>query len=483
MATLSFSICMSLLHSLWQSALLWLVYVIAEKILQQKFSPRQKKNLLCVSLVVQVVLFVFTFLLYYVQPVTGSGNILLESIKEFIPRSAITMAMPWIFIGYCTVLAFKLAKTIYEWMLFKKQFTVGLVKPIPALKAFTKEHQYRFGINRKVQLWFSTNIKTPLTFGFFKPIIVLPVALVNHVSIQQAEALILHELAHIKANDFLINWFVIAAESVFFFNPFIVSLCNKIKVEREKYCDISVTAFNYSPLLYAEALLKAQALTQLTPQTVTTAVNKPQLLLNRIQFFINPANQLQFNYRKITAGLLSLTLLIITGMCIFMQFNLTGIKNNVAVIPAEKTNAVLQNENNFPVIVNNVLKQITEENLNKIVAAVQKQQPAIEKSIKQLQPLIKNIEASTQKLSEDIANNLITPVSLQENEAVRQVVVREEQSGSENATLKVYNVIFKDGKWRLQPQWKLAAKEIIHSDSSLIDTSEPSSVDSGKEMQ
>ena len=44
-------------------------------------------------------------------------------------------------------------------------------------------------------------------------------------------------------------------------------------------------------------------------------------------------------------------------------------------------------------------------------------------------------------------------------------------------------LFFKDGKWRLQPQWKLAAKEIIHSDSSLIDTSEPSPVDSGKEIQ
>ncbi len=483
MATLSFSICMSLLHSLWQSALLWLVYVIAEKILQQKFSPRQKKNLLFVSLVVQAVLFAFTFLLYYLQPVTGPGNILQDSIKKFIPGSFINMAMPWIFFCYCTVLVFKLVKTIYEWLLFKKQFTIGLVKPSPALKAFTKEHQFRFGINRKVQLWFSTNIKTPLTFGFFKPIIVLPVALVNHVSIQQAEALILHELAHIKANDFLINWFVIVAESVFFFNPFIVSLCNKIKVEREKYCDISVTAFNYPPLLYAEALLKAQALTQLMPQTVTTAVNKPQLLLNRIQFFVNPANQLQFNYRKITAGLLSFTLLVVTCMCLFMQFNLSGIKKETAVIPAEKKNVAQPAENNFPAIVNNVLKQLTDENLNKIVSAVQKQQPAIEKSIRQLQPFQKLIEAKAEKLSEEIANNLITHVSLQENEALRQIVVREEQSGSENATLKVYNVIFKDGKWRLLPQWKLAAKEIILSDSSLTDTTEPSALDSGKEMQ
>ena len=95
--------------------------------------------------------------------------------------------------------------------------------------------------------------------------ILLPVALLNNINTAQAETLVLHELSHIKTNDYLLNWFLVVADTIFFYNPFVSALCRRIRIEREKYCDINVIAFAYSPALYAETLLKAERIKQMIP--------------------------------------------------------------------------------------------------------------------------------------------------------------------------------------------------------------------------
>src|SRR5262249_18703553 len=151
------------------------------------------------------------------------------------------------------------------------------------MKLFTQEKAFQFGINKKVAVWLSNSINTPLTFGFLKPVILLPVALMNNISTKQAETLIIHELVHIKMNDFLLNWFMIAAETIFFFNPFVAFICKRIRLEREQHCDVSVIAFNYQPALYAEALLKAEQIKRMIPDLQLAAVSTRKQLLHRIQ--------------------------------------------------------------------------------------------------------------------------------------------------------------------------------------------------------
>jgi beta-lactamase regulating signal transducer with metallopeptidase domain len=483
MATLSYSFCMGLLHSIWQAALLWLLYSIAEKSLQQRFTPLQKKNVLFLSLAAQGALFAFTFLIYYIRPGQSVWGILNEAATgPFIQHEDLARFAPWFFTAYILVISFKLVRSACQWFLFKKQFTAGLVKPSVDLKLFTTAQQYHFGIKRKVQLWFSNTITTPLTFGFIKPVIVLPAALVNQISLQQAETLILHELAHIKANDFLLNWFLIISETLFFFNPFIQSICKKIRLEREKYCDITVTAFNYAPLLYAEALLQAQTVKQFSPGLILKnhslpAVNKPQHLLNRIRFFVDPANQLQQQKRNVLLPLFSLLLITVFALSFWVQVQTLRSKKQspqsaVATLQPKQSSPATEKE--LVTVVNTIMDNFTEERLLKITTAAAKQQPELEKKMKQLEPLLKEVEQKAVKLAETISENFVIPVALAENEASRQIVVREEQSGSVNATIKVYNVIFKNGQWLLQPQWKLAAKEITRKDSlTLTDTSDP----------
>ena len=70
-------------------------------------------------------------------------------------------------------------------------------------------------------------------------------------------------------------------------------------------------------------------------------------------------------------------------------------------------------------------------------------------------------------LSDKINPNYISAVSSKENDETKQIVVREEQSGSKNALIKVYTLSYTNGKWIIHPEWKLAAKEIPVTDSLL----------------
>ena len=111
------------------------------------------------------------------------------------------------------------------------------------------------GIKKDVRMWFSDLVDTPLTIGFWKPVILLPVAAINHLSLQQAEAIILHELNHIKRNDYFINFLIACMDIILFFNPFVRVLTNIIKSERENSCDDMVLQFRYDAGHYASALL------------------------------------------------------------------------------------------------------------------------------------------------------------------------------------------------------------------------------------
>ena len=473
MAHLSYSFCMSMLHSLWQAGLLVLVYIFSDKVFQASVSPLQKRNWLFVLLVTQLSFFVITFFIYFLNiENTFSESIAGKTITGILSADVITLITPWFFITYLVALTYKMAKALYEWHHFKEVYHQGLQKPSIDLKLFTTVKASHFGIKRKVQLWLSATIKAPVTFGFLKPIIVLPVALANQLSMQQAETLILHELTHIKANDYLLNWALIIVENIFFFNPFTISICKKIRLEREKYCDSNVIAFEYSPLLYAETLLQAQHIQQYIPQYQVAAVTGKKQLLQRIRFFTNKKNFNQQKNSRLVLPLFGFLFVIILTATSFFQYQITPVSKPVVVnntAPVYKPVSDMET----PAFVNSIIENLTDENLRKIETAVEKQRPAIEKQLKKLQPLIKSIQDKAEEFAQLAGDNIITPVVLKDNNIpTKQIIVKEEQSGSKNAVVKVYTVSLINGQWVVVPEWMLAAKEINAADSLLYKISD-----------
>ncbi|PWT72585.1 MAG: hypothetical protein C5B59_15510, partial [Bacteroidetes bacterium] len=162
--------------------------------------------------------------------------------------------------------------------------TYGLQKIDPAMRVFTDQVSKRLGIKKNIGVWFSEHVSTPLTIGFLRPIILIPIATVNHLSMEQVETVILHEIAHIRRNDFLINLLVSAYGVIFFFNPFTRIFIHTIKKEREHCCDDLVIQFQYQPHTYASALLSLERSRTKQNKLVLAAVGKNNwLLLERIK--------------------------------------------------------------------------------------------------------------------------------------------------------------------------------------------------------
>lgn len=137
-----------------------------------------------------------------------------------------------------------------------------LVRKLNALK-------YRFKLSRPVRLLAGKRLTTPIVYGHLRPVILFPLALLASVSPEQIEALLAHELAHIKRHDYLLNLFLRLFRTLLFFNPGFLWLAKAWENEREYCCDQMATEAGVKPVCLAEALLGVRerqlALLALTP--------------------------------------------------------------------------------------------------------------------------------------------------------------------------------------------------------------------------
>ena len=135
-----------------------------------------------------------------------------------------------------------------------------------------------------VSLYFSEHISIPLTIGYLKPIIIFPLSLINNLDSNQVEAILMHELSHIKRHDYLLNILQCIMETILCFNPFVWLISKTIRLEREHCCDDMVIDADYNHFTYSKALLViAQQNNHNYALAMASAGNKKYPLLNRIK--------------------------------------------------------------------------------------------------------------------------------------------------------------------------------------------------------
>lgn len=123
----------------------------------------------------------------------------------------------------------------------------------------------RLGIQRNVGLKFSGAINTPMVIGALKPMVLLPAGLLSGLSMEQVECILIHELAHVRRWDFLVNLLQSTVEILLFFHPAIWWVTRIIRQERENCCDELVISLNSNKVQYARALLNLEVLRQQQP--------------------------------------------------------------------------------------------------------------------------------------------------------------------------------------------------------------------------
>ncbi len=163
----------------------------------------------------------------------------------------------------------------------------------------------KLNLAKTVQAVFSEWVDVPCITGFIKPMILLPFAITCYLSAEETEAILLHELAHIKRNDYLLNFIQQVMGILLFFNPFARLVNNLINEERENCCDDMVVQATGSPFIYAQALLKLEENKQQGWQLALAATGKKYELLNRIERIMKTKTQ-TINIRPVVITLVAL---------------------------------------------------------------------------------------------------------------------------------------------------------------------------------
>src|SRR5581483_1379781 len=114
--------------------------------------------------------------------------------------------------------------------------------------------QMRLRLGIAVRFAQSRAVSVPLVVGWLKPAILIPVAAIASLPPQQLDALILHELAHIRRLDAFTNLFLMLAETLLFYHPAIWWVSRRVRNEREHCCDDVAVAHSGDVATYVEAL-------------------------------------------------------------------------------------------------------------------------------------------------------------------------------------------------------------------------------------
>ncbi len=297
----------AVLDSFWQMAIIWLVYQLITN-LYKNMQAAHKSALAATSLITGFVWFAFSL----------AGNLLYSHGNSFLYQAIlpgnsnfstwINTLLPYASVGYLVLLFIPLWQFYRNYKYVTVIRTTGLEKPAYDWRLFTSKIAAHIGITKKVTLRLSSIIQSPLTVGFLKPIILLPVAAVNQLTTQQIESIILHELAHIRRFDYLVNLLCRFIQTILYCNPFTGYFVREHETEREKAADQLVLQFQYDAHAYASALVTLQQLAlQPLPFTVAATGNKNELL-QRVEWIMGIGKRNKLSLRAIVTPLLVIVL-------------------------------------------------------------------------------------------------------------------------------------------------------------------------------
>ncbi len=114
------------------------------------------------------------------------------------------------------------------------------------------------GLKRPLQLLESLRLRTPVVVGHLKPVLLLPVGLAAGLPVDEVEALLAHELAHVVRRDYLVNVLQNLVEILYFFHPGLRWISAGVRQEREHCCDDFAVALCGDAQSYARALASLQ---------------------------------------------------------------------------------------------------------------------------------------------------------------------------------------------------------------------------------
>lgn len=183
------------------------------------------------------------------------------------------------------------------------------VKPVSEFwQNKAEELAEKLNVQAVVRLMESGLARVPMVIGHFKPVILIPIGLINAMSTADVEAILVHELAHIRRRDFIVNILQSLLEMIYFFNPAVIWTSELIRAERENCCDdIAVTQLS-NKAVYIRALVSCQEYEHGAPELSMALKNGQGQLMHRVKRLLG---QYQSPVTKMERVILSLLMIVV----------------------------------------------------------------------------------------------------------------------------------------------------------------------------
>jgi len=209
-------------------------------------------------------------------------------------RALVTdLLQPWlsaIVSAWCLgVLLFSI-RPVWGWYVVRRLSSVGIAPVAETVQQAFDRMCVRLKVTQRVRVLQSTLVNAPVVVGCFRVVILLPASFIAGVPVSQLEAILAHELAHVRRYDYLVNVLQTLVETLFFYHPAVWWLSHRLRIERENSCDDLVVAALGNKIEYGRALLAVEEFRSAAVSSLALSARGGSLLARVKRLFADPTS-------------------------------------------------------------------------------------------------------------------------------------------------------------------------------------------------
>ena len=267
----------TLVHFLWQGLTIAALYAAARRGITRKSSPNTRYLLACAALASMMAAPLVTWnlmrpsgaspeLAYRIRsapPAHSTSDVpaatLPPSVRSTVSSVPSTQLLAYVVMVWLAGAVAFWVRLAGGWVVAARMRSMSVRRAPPEWQEILRRLGARIGLSRPVQLLVSALVQVPTVVGWLRPVVLVPVGALSGLPPEHLEALLLHELAHIRRHDYLVNILQSVAEALLFYHPAVWWVSGHIRAERELCCDDVAVSVSGDALTYARALAQLES--------------------------------------------------------------------------------------------------------------------------------------------------------------------------------------------------------------------------------
>ncbi len=303
----------AIFHSLWQGAAAALLLAVTLSLTR---SPRVRYGIASLALLAMfiglVVTLSFSMHTASATPIAVPSSLAhaasgASGYARISVPSRMARALPWLTPFWIAGMLLFHLRSLASWIVTRRLRMKGICSAPDGWQQRLDELRNRLRVTKPVVLLETALAQSPAVIGYLRPVILAPIGMLAGMPASQIEAVLAHELAHIRRHDYLANLLQMVVEGCLFYHPAVWWISHVIRTERENCCDDLAVEVNGSPRDYAAALTVLEENRWAAGQAALAATGG--VLMKRIRRLLYPKeNPRSFLTSVVSAGILGIVI-------------------------------------------------------------------------------------------------------------------------------------------------------------------------------